>query len=67
MKKGDLVWTRVGKQADEYYLCRVGDRLWKDRVVTDECRKYDIGNFVSAKWIRIGMSENVPGKVVNSF
>ena len=34
---------------------------------SSECRKYDIGNFVSAKWIRIGMGENVPGKVVNSF
>lgn len=67
MKPGDLVWTRVGGDASEYYLCRVGDLLWKDRVVTDEHRRYDIGNFVSAKWVKIGKEEKVPGKVVNSF
>ena len=67
MKPGDLVWTRVGGDASEYYLCRVGDLLWKDRVVTDVHRRYDIGNFVSAKWIKIGKEEKVPGKVVNSF
>lgn len=67
MKPGDLVWTRVGGDASEYYLCRVGDLLWKDRVVTDEHRRHDIGNFVSAKWVKIGKEERVPGKVVNSF
>lgn len=67
MKPGDLVWTRVGGDASEYYLCRVGESLWKDRVVTDEHRRHDIGNFVSAKWVKIGKEENVPGKVVNSF
>jgi len=67
MKTGDLVWTRVGGDASEYYLCRVGETLWKDRVVTDVHRKYDIGNFVSAKWVKIGKEEKVPGKVVNSF
>lgn len=67
MKKGDLVWTRLGGGAYEYYLCKVGDRLWKDRVVTDVHRKYDMGNFVSAKWVQIGKGENVPGKVINSF
>lgn len=67
MKEGDLVWTRCAGSALEYYLCRVGKTLWKDRVVTDTHRKYDIGNFVSAEWKKIGNVENVPGKIVNSF
>ena len=67
MKPGDLVWTRLGGDASEYYLCRVGESLWKDRVVTDEHIRHDIGNFVSAKWVKIGKEERVPGKVVNSF
>ena len=67
MKKDDLVWTRIGGDASEYYLCRVGDTLWKDRNVTDIHRKHDIGNFVSAKWIKIGKEDKIPGKVVNSF
>ena len=67
MRTGDLVWTRIGGNASEYYLCRVGDTLWKDRNVTDEHRRHDIGNFVSAKWLHIGKEDKVPGKVVNSF
>jgi len=67
MQSGDLIWTRLGGDASEYYLCKVGNALWKDRVVTDVHRKYDIGNFVSAKWVKVGKEENVPGKVVNSF
>lgn len=67
MRPGDLVWTRLGGDASEYYLCQVGTRLWKDRIVTDRHLRYDIGNFVSARWITIGKEECVPGKVVNSF
>ena len=67
MRPGDLVWTRIGGNASEYYLCRVGELLWKDRNVTAEHRRHDIGNYVSAKWIHIGKEDKVPGKVVNSF
>ena len=67
LQTGDLIWTRVGGEAFEYYLCRVGNRLWKDREITDIHKRYDICNYVSAKWIRIGKEENVPGKIVNSF
>lgn len=67
MKKDDLVWTRIGGDASEYYLCRVGDKLWTDRVVTDIHKQHDIGNFVSARWLKIGKEDRVPGKVVNSF
>ena len=67
MKTGDLVWTRLAENAADYYLCRVGDKLWKDRNVTDEHRRHDIGNFVSAEWVRVGTEDMVPGKVVNNF
>ena len=67
IKTGDLVWTRVGGEASVYYLCRVGDRLWEDREVTEEHRRHDICQFVSATWMKVGKVDNVPGKVVNSF
>lgn len=67
MKPGDLVWTRIGGDASEYYLCQVGNILWKDREVTEEHQEHDIGNFVSAKWIYIGTEDKVPGKVINSL
>ncbi|HOF27404.1 MAG TPA: hypothetical protein PK761_01555 [Clostridia bacterium] len=67
METGDLIWTRLGKDASEYYLCRVGSKLWKDREITDEHIQHDICNYVEAKWIRIGSVDKVPGKVINSF
>lgn len=67
MKTGDLIWTRLGGNASIYYLCRVGNTLWKDRVVTSRHEKHDIGNFVSADWVKIGTEDRVPGKVVNSL
>ena len=67
MQTGDLVWTRFGGDASDYYLCKVGEILWKDRLVTDEHMRHDIGNFVSADWVCIGKEDKVPGKVVNSF
>ena len=67
MKPGDLVWTRLAEDASDYYLCRVGERLWTDRIVTEEHKRHDIGNFVSAEWVHVGNEDKVPGKVVNSF
>lgn len=67
MKPRDLVWTRIGGDASEYYLCQVGNLLWKDREVTIDHQLHDICNFVSAKWIYIGTEDKVPGKVVNSL
>ena len=67
MKEGDLIWTRLGGDASIYYLCRVGKKLWKDRVVTQDHRDYDVANFVQAEWVMIGGVSDVPGKVVNSL
>ena len=67
MRTGDLVWTRLVENGAEYYLCRVGENLWTDSIVTAEHRKYDIGNYVSAKWVKIGTEDQIPGKVANSF
>ncbi|MBR2742187.1 MAG: hypothetical protein IKD89_01200 [Clostridia bacterium] len=67
MQSGDLVWTRLGGDASEYYLCKVGKTLWKDRVVTPEHVKHDIANFVFANWLHIGKEDAVPGKVIASF
>lgn len=67
MQPGDLIWTRQGGFGSDYYLCRVGKTLWKDRVITPEHIRYDISNYVSAEWARIGTEDVVPGKVVASF
>lgn len=67
MQEGDLIWTRVGGRASEYYLCRVDKKIWKDREMNKDLEEFDIGNFVSAKWIKVGNEDKVPGKVVNSF
>ncbi len=67
MNPGDLVWTRLGGDASEYYLCKVGDKLWKDREVTEDHIKHDITNYVSASWVNVGKEDAVPGKVVASF
>ncbi len=68
IKEGDLIWTRLGEDASDYYLCRVGRKTWKECTVpVSDQEKYDIGNVVSAKWVHIGKQNLVPGKVVNSF
>ena len=68
MKEGDLVWTRLGEDASDYYLCRVESKTWKECVISEtDQKKYDIGNAVKCKWIRVGKQDTVPGKVVNSF
>ena len=67
LKEGDLVWTRLGGDGSEYYLCRVGKKLWKDGIVTQDHIDHDICQFVSAKWLFIGKEYKVPGKIINSF
>lgn len=67
LKEGDLIWTRRGGDASEYYLCRVGKTLWKDSVATQAHVDHDICQFVSAKWLYIGKEDKVPGKVLNAF
>lgn len=67
IQPGDLIWTRLGQDASEYYLCQVGDQIWKNRVITQKHINHDICQFVSAKWVYIGKENRVPGKVINSF
>lgn len=62
MKTRDLIWTSF---KDVYYLCQVGDKLWKDRVVTANHRKHDLGQFVSVDWQKIGTDKDVPPVVVS--
>ena len=66
VQQGDLIWTRLGGDANQYYLCKV-NRVWKDCLPTEEMKKYDIGNFVSVTWAHIGTLDYVPGKIINSF
>lgn len=63
MKPDDLIWTRLD---NIYYLCRVTD-IWENSRPNDEHYKLDISNYVNVEWVKIGMEQNVPGKVVNSF
>ncbi len=67
IKTGDLIWTRLAENASQYYLCRVGEKVWADREITSAHRSYDINNFVSAEWRYVGTEDMVPGKVANSF
>ncbi|MDR2088168.1 MAG: hypothetical protein LBP73_02315 [Clostridiales Family XIII bacterium] len=64
MQTRDLIWTRLD---GVYYLCKVGEKLWKDRVITAEHERLDLCNFVSAKWLKIGTEDEVPGKAIASF
>jgi len=63
MKTGDLIWTRLDST---YYLCKVTN-LWENSKPKDMHYKLDIPNYVEAEWIKIGMEQDVPGKVVSSF
>ncbi len=67
MRKGDLIWTRIGGKGSEYYLCKVGEKTWKDRIIEPKHIDHDICQFVSANWVYIGKEDKVPGKVINSF
>ena len=63
MKLDDLIWTRIDGM---YYLCRVTG-LWENSKPNATHYKLDISNYVNVEWLEIGMEQDVPGKVVNSF
>lgn len=63
MQINDLIWTRLDSK---YYLCRVTD-IWEHSKPREEHYKLDIPNYVNVEWLEIGMEQDVPGKVVNSF
>lgn len=67
LKEGDLIWTRLGGDGSEYYLCRVGKKLWKDSIASQDHIDHDICQFVTVSWLYIGKEDKVPGKVINSF
>lgn len=63
MKIGDLCWTR--DQNGVYYLGRIiGEWEYKG---TKEYIDADIVNIRKCVWIKIGLIDEVPGKVINSF
>lgn len=63
MKIGDLCWTR--DQNGVYYLGRIiGEWEYKG---TKEYIDADIINVRKCVWIKIGLIDEVPGKVINSF
>ena len=41
MQEGDLIWTRVGGRASEYYLCRVDKKIWKDREMNKDLEEFE--------------------------
>lgn len=63
MEIGDLIWTRLN---GIYYLCRVIG-LWENSKPREIHYKLDISNYVTVEWLKIGMEQDVPGKVINSF
>ncbi len=64
MRRDDLVWARLD---GVYFLCKIGEQLWKDRKPNQNHREHDISNYVSANWQCVGVEEIVPGNVVRSF
>ena len=63
MQVGDLIWTRCN---GDYYLCKVNGR-WIEQPYLEKYIDYDITNYVPVTWLKIGMEDRVPGKVVSSF
>ncbi|MBD7916172.1 hypothetical protein H9660_13560 [Clostridium sp. Sa3CUN1] len=63
MKIGDLCWTR--DELGVYYLGRIiGEWEYKS---TQEYINADIVNVRKCEWIKVGLIDEVPGKVINSF
>lgn len=65
MEVNDLIWSYI-KEKSEYYLCRVTD-TWINSIPSDTNKFLDISNYVNVEWLKIGLEQNVPGKVINSF
>ena len=66
MEVNDLIWTRLGEDASQYYLVRIIKR-WIDCPDIREFDEYDLSNYVAGEWINIGKMDKVPGKVVSSL
>ena len=62
VKTGDFVWFREG---NNYYLFKVGDRLWKNSIPKECYEEYDVGQFVSGNWVQV--SEAIPDEIIRSF
>ena len=63
MQIGDLIWTRHN---GDYFLCKVNGR-WSDQPFLEKYISYDITNYIPVTWQKIGMEDEVPGKIVSSF
>lgn len=63
MQIGDLIWTRHN---GDYFLCKVNGR-WIDQPFLQKYISYDITNYVPVTWQKVGMEDEVPGKIVSSF
>lgn len=63
MRIGDLCWTR--DKSGVYYLGRIIGK-WEYRG-SQEYIDADIVNIRKCEWIKIGLIDEVPGKVINSF
>lgn len=63
MQVGDLIWTRTSD--GNYYLGRITSSWMYDysSVATDA----DICNIRACQWIKVGLVDIVPGKVISSF
>lgn len=59
----DLIWTR--NQQAKYFLGRIEGGWQYDG--SKEHAKADVINFRSCQWIEVGLMDNVPGSVINSF
>jgi hypothetical protein len=63
MEIGDLVWTRTTD--GNYYLCRITSNWTYD--YSDLATDADICNTRTCNWVKVGLVDNVPGKIVSSF
>lgn len=63
MQDNDLCWTRDTKGI--YYLGRIAGP-WK-YVARPENLRADIVNIRTCEWVKVGLVDSVPGKVVSSF
>jgi len=63
MQINDLVWTRTID--GNYFLGRITSD-WRYDFSTDAVNN-DIANIRNCEWVKVGIIDNVPGKVVRSF
>ncbi|MCF2501041.1 hypothetical protein [Dyadobacter chenhuakuii] len=63
MEVGDLVWTRMTD--GNYYLGRITSNWRYDYSIS--AIEANICNIRSCEWVKVGLVDKVPGKVVSSF